>query len=115
MLPHPAFNPNSWSVAVTIDENSPCGMGEYVGISANNAPLSTPEMWSIWLTGVRRAHRRRGLATALKLKCIDWAIGCGIREIQTGNEENNPMYKINLQMGFKPEPAWQDWEKVYKK
>lgn len=111
MFRHPAFAPEGWAIAVTATEDA-AGWGDYVGVSANNAPQSDPEIWSIWLTGVRRAHRRKGLATALKLRSIEWAKGRGIREFETGNEENNPMYEINLKLGFKPEPAWEDWEKI---
>lgn len=112
MFQHPAFTAKSWAVAVVVDERAPGKLGEYAGLSANNAAISQPEIWSIWLTGVRRAHRRRGLAIALKLECIKWAKALGIKEFQTGNEENNPMFHINMQLGFKPQPAWQDWEKA---
>ena len=114
MLRHPTFSPDGWAIAVVPDEHALIGLGPYVGISANNAPKSDPGMWSIWLTGVCRAHRRKGLATALKLRSIEWAKERGIREFETGNEENNPMYQINMMLGFKPEPAWQDWEKILK-
>ncbi len=109
MFRHPSFSPDGWAVAA--HENVSASLGPYVGVSANNAPQSDPKIWSIWLTGVRRAHRRKGLATALKLRSIEWAQEQGIRELVTGNEENNPMYQLNMTLGFKPEPAWQDWEK----
>ena len=28
----------------------------------------------------------------------------GVTEVRTDNEENNPMYKINVALGFKPVP-----------
>ena len=28
----------------------------------------------------------------------------GIKQVRTDNEENNPMYLINVALGFKPEP-----------
>ena len=115
MLRHPAVAPDGWAVAVVADGNAFADLGPYVGISINNAPKSDPKMWSIWLTGVRRAHRRKGLATALKLRSIEWARERGIKEFETGNEENNPMYQINMMLGFKPEPAWQEWEKILAK
>ncbi len=114
MLRHPAFSPEGWAIAVVADNHRSTGLGIYAGVSANNAPKSDPRIWSIWLTGVRRAHRRKGLATAMKLRSIEWARERGIREFETGNEENNPMYQINMTLGFTPEPAWQDWEKFLK-
>jgi hypothetical protein len=34
--------------------------------------------------------------------------------IETYNEENNPMYALNLALGFKPQPAWLEFEKRLK-
>lgn len=113
MLRHPSFSASGWAVAVKRDEEAPGRIGEYAGVSANNPRLSRPDLWSIWLTGVRRAHRRKGIATALKLRSIEWARDRGIKEFETGNEENNPMYSINVKLGFTPEPAWTDWEKGF--
>ncbi len=58
-----------------------------------------------------RPYRRRGIATALKLRTIDYAQQHGARSITTGNEENNPMYQINLALGFQPKPAWISYRK----
>ncbi len=115
MFRHPSFTAESWAVAVVANKSQPDTLGDYAGVSANNAPKSRPDMWSIWLTGVCRAHRLKGLATGLKLKSIEWAKDRGVREIETGNEENNPIFEINMKFGFKPEPAWQDWEKIFEK
>ena len=49
-------------------------------------------------------YRRKGLATALKIKAIERLRENGITEVRTDNEENNPMYKINVALGFKPAP-----------
>ncbi|MEM7029775.1 MAG: GNAT family N-acetyltransferase [Chloroflexota bacterium] len=59
----------------------------------------------VGLTGVLPSHRRRGIATALKLNTFHYARQNGIRYIHTENEENNPMYALNMQLGFKPKPA----------
>ncbi len=72
-----------------LDVNGPSG--EYVGVSmlASNRPCSprinTP------LTGVLRSHRRKGIALAMKLRAIEFAIQQGGTAIRTDNEENNPM------------------------
>lgn len=57
------------------------------------------------LTGVRREARRQGVATALKVQALTSAKERGWKTVQTGNAESNPMYGINLAMGFKPLPA----------
>jgi GNAT superfamily N-acetyltransferase len=63
------------------------------------------------LTGTRRDYRRRGLATAMKVRNIQLAKKLGVDIIETDNEENNPMFQLNLQLGFKPQPAYLDFHK----
>lgn len=62
-------------------------------------------------TGVVRSHRRRGITTAMKLRAIQWAQANGYESIETDNEENNPMYAINMQLGYQPMPAWLSYQK----
>jgi GNAT superfamily N-acetyltransferase len=64
------------------------------------------------LTGTKREYRRRGIATALKVKSIQVAQKEGVEIIETDNEENNPMYHLNLQLGYKPAAAWIQLEKI---
>jgi len=61
------------------------------------------------LTGVVRTHRRRGVATALKVKGVEWARARGVRVIETDNEENNPMFDLNVALGYRPVPAWAEY------
>lgn len=61
-----------------------------------------------------RSHRRKGIATALKLRAINFAKGYGAKVIETDNEENNPMYYLNMKLGFRPRPAWLEFEKKIK-
>ena len=35
----------------------------------------------------------------------------GIKQIRTDNEENNPMYKINIALGFSPVPSSLEYTK----
>ena len=61
------------------------------------------------LTAVARDWRRKGIATMLKVRAIRYAHNMGAHTIQTDNEENNPMYALNIQLGFEPLPAWQEY------
>lgn len=83
----------------------------YVGMSALEKDLARPDHLETGFTCVLRSHRRRNIATALKLKAIAFAKAYGARTIDTGNEENNPMFQINLRLGFQPLPAWSDYHK----
>jgi mycothiol synthase len=58
------------------------------------------------LTAVKRAWRRRGIATALKRTQIAAARDAGFRRLITGSEERNvPMRTLNARLGYKPEPS----------
>ncbi len=71
----------------------------------------TPVKLETGLTGVVRDYRRSGVCTALKLRGIEFARNYGARAIETENEENNPMYQLNLRLGFRPCPAWLNYVK----
>ena len=58
-------------------------------------------------TGVRRDYRSRGIATALKLKLIDWAKNNSYHNIKTWNDSKNaPMLAVNTRLGFKRQVGW---------
>ncbi len=55
------------------------------------------------VSGVLRSHRRRGIATALKVRALATARECGYREIQTRNEMNNVgILTVNRLLGYRP-------------
>nr|WP_276605015.1 GNAT family N-acetyltransferase [Nannocystis sp. RBIL2] len=84
---------------------------DYVGLTWMNAFPSDPRLLETALTGVVRSYRRLGIATALKVHAIDFARRHGAERIVTRNEENNPMYELNLKLGFRPGPAQFEYEK----
>jgi RimJ/RimL family protein N-acetyltransferase len=99
----PMCLPNGYLVAVEGDK--------YVGMS-NLWGDRASDMLYTGLTGVKRSHRRRGIATALKVRAIAFARANGNPIIKTNNEINNrPMLSINERLGFVPQPAWIQFEK----
>jgi GNAT superfamily N-acetyltransferase len=57
------------------------------------------------LTAVRRSHRRRGLATALKQAQVRWAADHGYRELVADMVEGNvAMRAVNERLGYRPLP-----------
>lgn len=95
----PGMAPEAFRIAVDADT------GEVVGYaSLMLLPGSTTVAWHD-MTAVRRSHRGRGIARALKLATIDWAITQGLTALETGNdEENAPMRGLNLALGYRDLP-----------
>ncbi|RMG84926.1 MAG: GNAT family N-acetyltransferase [Chloroflexi bacterium] len=78
--------------------------GEYVGITELNNYEGNGLLYT-GLTGVRREWRRKSIAMALKLQAIRRAQQLGNRTVCTWNEQNNPMYLLNVKLGFVAQPA----------
>lgn len=78
----------------------------WLGLTSLWVGKGEPEKGHTGLTGVLRPARRQGVATALKLKALAHAKEQKLKVVQTDNEENNPMFQINLSMGFKAIPAY---------
>lgn len=74
--------------------------GRLAGYTNGRPLIGMPEKFDTFTTGVARAHRRKGVATALKVRIIEWCRENGYRWIETGNEKNNPMYDLNVALGF---------------
>jgi GNAT superfamily N-acetyltransferase len=104
-LETPNFDPNGWFVALDT--------GRLVGQSQGTINReSQPVQFMTGVTTVRREYRRRGIATALKLHIIRFAQENGVQEIFTTNDSQNPMYQLNLKLGFTPQPSWVRVEKT---
>jgi GNAT superfamily N-acetyltransferase len=103
-LESPQFFPAGYLVAVDGDK--------WVGASAVWLSLADKTMVGTGLTGVVRTYRRKGIATALKVHTFKVAKEHGFKYVDTDNEEKNPMYDLNVQLGFKPKPQWIIFKKM---
>ena len=79
-------------------------VGDYVGCTKLVADSSEPEKCWTSNLGVIKEYRRQKLATVLKIEALTRLQKRGFLEIRTDNEENNPMYKINVNLGFSTVP-----------
>lgn len=97
---HPQALPEGVLFAVT-------DTGEIAALTELELDATDPARLQTGLTGTRRAHRRRGLALALKLAAIELARGRGAASLWTGNASSNvPMLALNDRLGFVRQPAW---------
>ncbi len=101
----PNFMPEAIFVALDGDA--------WVGTTGLFSPQIFQGTLETGLTGVLRSHRRRGIATALKTRSIRFARDYGAETVETDNEENNPMYQLNLVLGFTSLPAWVDYQRPW--
>ena len=87
--------------AIAVDDAT----GEVAGwASLMFVPGSTTMAWHD-MTATGRRWRGRGVATALKLATIAWAIENGLEILETGNDpENGPMRAVNIKLGYLPIP-----------
>jgi GNAT superfamily N-acetyltransferase len=86
--------------------------GRYLGVSNMFRSLENPTFLWQGITGVRRDARGRGIAMALKLRTVQYAIDRGIEHIKTWNDvHNKPMLSINEALGFAKQPVWVSYEK----
>ncbi len=80
--------------------------GRLIGMSNGQPMEGMPDQFDTWMTGTLRSHRRKGVATALKVRVIEWCKANGFRWIITGNEKNNPMYELNVALGYRQFCSW---------
>lgn len=103
-LESPRFLPELYMIALDGDA--------YVGLS-NFWACQVDGRVSTGLTGVLADYRRRGIATALKVRALSAARAAGFRSTLTWNAaENAGMLGINFRMGFEAAPTWIEMEKT---
>ena len=73
---------------------------KWVALSSYDRSDRPTDTFSTDLTGVLPEYRRRGICTALKIFALDDLKRKGCKRVFTENEEDNPMYQINLMLGF---------------
>ncbi len=79
---------------------------EWIGKCHVVPKLEFPDVGMQWLTGVLKAHRGHGVATALKIRAYERARAAGVTVMTTDNHADNaPMLAINRKFGFIPEPS----------
>ncbi len=83
-----------------------------VGYSRLTPTDADPTLLYTGLSGMRRNYRRKGIVTALKVAGIKAANARGATQIQTDNDETNPMYKLNTDLGFKNSASWIQFRKA---
>src|SRR6266566_3019487 len=104
-LKNPQMVPDSYIIA----RDGP----KYVGISNVHRIDTEPGVLHQDDTGVTREYRGRGIATALKLKVIEYTKKNGYRMIKTWNDSDNwPMLAVNTKLGFKRQVGWITMEKI---
>lgn len=83
----------------------------FLGMSELKRNEVHPEWAATGLTGVVRAGRRRGIARYLKVLALRRAQALGVKMVWTDNEENNPMLRLNEELGFAPWFLWIAYKK----
>jgi GNAT superfamily N-acetyltransferase len=85
----------------------------YVGMTAVSVPPDGPAITNA--TYVLPAHRRHGLALALKLLSFRFLRARGYTEARTHNDTvNPPILRLNERLGYRRLPGWLVWEKRLK-
>lgn len=83
--------------------------GRFVGVPMLIPCEADPSEFGTGFTGVLREWRRHGIATTLKLCAIQRAKELGGRLLTTGNATSNPMYELNLRLGYRPIDNWVEY------
>jgi mycothiol synthase len=90
-----------------------CKGEEFVGWSTLVRILALPDTLDIGFTGTLAEYRRRGIASELKRRAVEYARSHGYHYVITGNDSLNPrIWAINEKLGFQKEQTWIQAEKT---
>lgn len=106
------YDPTTHFIALQQNDVEDATVGPYIGMTRFSRHAADPTIAETHLAGVIRTHRRKGIATALKVHAIAVAQNHGVQRMNTMNNETNPMLELNLRLGFTPGPAWRYYVKV---
>lgn len=111
ILDDPALDGAAWFIALTEPKRISDKGAIFVGMC--NLWLNDPtnKRLDTGLTGVLKDYRRLGIATALKVRTVEFGQKVGAQTIEAKNEEHNPMYDLNMKLGFQPKAAWLSFRK----
>ncbi|HKY04045.1 MAG TPA: GNAT family N-acetyltransferase, partial [Blastocatellia bacterium] len=91
-------------------------LNSYVGITDLHAVDEIAGGLASGFTGVVRGHRRQGVATALKMRAVEYAREHGFNLIRAfNNHANLPMLAVNERIGFARRFSYVSLEKCLKK
>jgi GNAT superfamily N-acetyltransferase len=91
---------------IALDGDEPVGLA--------SLPVEDSGMAYNGFTGVRRSHRGKGVARALKLMTVRWAAENGVPYIYTANDVNNTrMLSINDSLGYEVLPISEEYVKTF--
>lgn len=85
--------------------------GKIVAYSRVTPAETMPHLARTGLSGTVRDYRRKGVITALKVMAIETMRDRGYTLLQTDNDARNPMYRLNLELGFTDRWNWLQYEK----
>jgi ribosomal protein S18 acetylase RimI-like enzyme len=103
------FVANELETGDLLDDGSVLALAkqQLVGVCRLGRYSSSPSHLHIGFTGVHPEYRRRGIASALKLRTVEYGQAHGFDEIRTENDTTNAtMLHINAALGFQLEPPW---------
>ena len=89
---------------------------EYVGVTGLNLLDAVPGGISQGFTGVRRDQRRQGVATALKLRAVEYAHGQGYRAVRALNRTAHAaLIALDEKLGFRRRAEYVTLEKCLRR
>jgi mycothiol synthase len=116
ILTYERFVANEIETGDALDHGSVLALDgqKLVGVCRLGRQPSVPSQLHIGFTGVQPEYRRRGIASALKLRTVEFGRAHGFAEIRTENDTTNAaMLHINAALGFRLEPPWIILEKSF--